>query len=685
MHLFSRSWLVAWAFSLCFLTDAGSAATDWPRSFTADGTAFTVYQPQLTNWSGNILTARVALSVLPAGAAQPQFGTVVLSGTTSVDNTSQSVSLSNFQVLQSSFPSAPEQAPAYAAQLAGQASQWAQQLSLPALKANLAVTTAESGGARPVAVQNPVPAIIFSESSAVLILVDGNPALRPVSDGSTLLRAINTRALLLLDQSSGNYFLRVNGSWTQAPALNGPWVVASNPPASLDPVLQQAASAGNVELFDPPSAGNPMPSIFVSTVPAELITTQGPPQFAPVPNTRLLHVSNSGSSVFLYLPTQAYYVVISGRWFTASSLTASWQYVPATQLPPDFSQIPETSPAGTVLTSVAGTPQAQEAAISSTIPQTATISRTTTITVSYDGDPQFEKIGDTGLSYALNTSTPVIQISAKKYYAVLNGVWFTSASAQGPWTVADSVPPVIYTIPPACPIYYVTNVFVYGSTPDAVSVGYTPGYFGSCLSPDGVVVFGTGYSYPPYIGTTVWYGPPLTYGFGAGFACGLATGFAFGLAADHGWGCSPWWGPWHGGWENVNVNVNRNGNWNNVNVNSTNVYNRWSGNEVSVNNTVNRNQTLNNWKYQTPLKNDPRTPARATLQSDPARLGNNNVFAGDDGHVYRSRNDGSWQRNDGTGWSDARPSDSGDSSSAYLDRQRASRAVGAYRTGSGRR
>ena len=62
----------------------------------------------------------------------------------------------------------------------------------------------------------------------------------------------------------------------------------------------------------------------------------------------------------------------------------------------------------------------------------------------------------------------------------------------------DSVPDVIYTIPPSSPLYYVTYAKVYGSTPEVVYLGYTPGYYGTVVSKDTTtVVYGTGYYYPP--------------------------------------------------------------------------------------------------------------------------------------------------------------------------------------------
>ena len=40
--------------------------------------------------------------------------------------------------------------------------------------------------------------------------------------------------------------------------------------------------------------------------------------------------------------------------------------------------------------------------------------------------------------------------------------------------------------------------------------GYTPGYLGTVVTPDGTVVYGTGYAYQPWIGDT-WYAAPATY------------------------------------------------------------------------------------------------------------------------------------------------------------------------------
>jgi hypothetical protein len=62
-----------------------------------------------------------------------------------------------------------------------------------------------------------------------------------------------------------------------------------------------------------------------------------------------------------------------------------WIYVAPDGLPADFARIPVSHAKANVLVSVAGTPQAKEAMIANSIPQTATITRSTAaLTVEYD-------------------------------------------------------------------------------------------------------------------------------------------------------------------------------------------------------------------------------------------------------------------------------------------------------------
>jgi hypothetical protein len=254
-----------------------------------------------------------------------------------------------------------------------------------------------------------------------------------------------------------------------------------------------------------------MPRIIVSAHPAELLMTDGSPNFTTVRSTSLQAAANSDSQLFYYPRERTAYVLLSGRWFKADSLQGPWTYLAPKDLPEEFAKIPPTTPQGAVLASVPGTPQAELALVADSVPTTATVSRSTAIEVTYDGEPQFKPIEGTAMSYAVNAQLPVIK-SSENYFAVDNGVWFASASPAGPWTVAAEVPEEIYTIPPSSPVYYATFARVYDSDTNSVEVGYTPGYTGA-YEDDGTSVYGTGYDYAPWCGDS-YYGWGWSWGYG---------------------------------------------------------------------------------------------------------------------------------------------------------------------------
>ena len=73
------------------------------------------------------------------------------------------------------------------------------------------------------------------------------------------------------------------------------------------------------------------------------------------------------------LPTGNMYLLLSGRWFRSKSEDGPWTFVRADELPPAFAEIPPASDLGGLRTSVAGTPEAEEAVLDAHIPQTAAI------------------------------------------------------------------------------------------------------------------------------------------------------------------------------------------------------------------------------------------------------------------------------------------------------------------------
>src|SRR5262249_20280367 len=124
-------------------------------------------------------------------------------------------------------------------------------------------------------------------------------------------------------------------------------------------------------LFDPAIT----PEIIVATKPTELLQAKGEPQMSPIPGTQLLYMANSPNDILFDIVSQAYYILVSGRWFSAKSMNGPWGYVPAKSLPADFAKIPPDHAMGDLLAAVPGTPQSREAAIANDIPQTASVQR----------------------------------------------------------------------------------------------------------------------------------------------------------------------------------------------------------------------------------------------------------------------------------------------------------------------
>jgi hypothetical protein len=398
----------------------------------------------------------------------------------------------------------------------------------------------ESGGAPAVEVDNQPPRFLYSSGPAILIPVDGEPVLHD-SGAADLDRVLNSRAPLFKSRRDNRFHVQVGNQWYAAKSVNGDWASETPSSALLNRLEDAKKKAGNeIETITPPASGA---RVFASTEPAELIQTTGNASITPITGA-LSYVSNTPNDLFYQSSDQHYYVLASGRWYRSTSLNGVWNYVDARTLPAEFAQIPAGHPKASVLASVPGTAPAQTAVANAAVPQVATVDRSATAnSVRYDGAPDFVPIPGTALTYARNSNEPVIEVSPGRFMLVENGVWFEAPTSQGPWSVAASVPPAIYTIPPSSPVYYVSYVYVYGSGPGWVRVGYLPGYTGSYVTSEGVVVYGTGYHYRPWIGN-VWYGYPVTYGFGVSW--GLGGGWVFGGPVYHPY--HPYWGPWRYGY-----------------------------------------------------------------------------------------------------------------------------------------
>jgi len=514
---------VSLALILASVTISVAQDLKWPRQRVENGNTLVTYQPQVDDWKNfKELDWRMAVELTPKGG-KPTVGVVVLKANTEVDNENKMVLINNIKIVHTNFPSMD---PATAAQM--------DQLFRSFLPPFVTITLQQLVASVPkkesvpgLQLKSDPPVIFVSYKPAILLDIDGQPIRAPIQKTS-LEYVINTHWPLFFDRQSSMFYLPVEQQWLTAAALGGPWSATNTLPKDMNKIGYEPRWADLKKLIPPPANPNPIvPLVFYSASPAEIILFDGQPAYAQIPGTQLQYATNTESYLFFYFPLNAYYYLTAGRWFSANSLAGPWTFA-TPNLPADFAQIPPSSPAAQVLASVPGTEEAKDAVLMAQIPTTVVVNPAAAAAeakVTYDGSPKFAPIQGTSMSYATNTAQKVIQVG-NLYYLCLQGVWFVSTSPQGPWQTAQSVPQVIYTIPPSSPVYNVTYVTQVTTSDGYVQASYTAGYMGAFVmgaATGAVIAAGTGYFYPPYVGAYPVYGYPAYY----------PTPYTYGAAAYH--------------------------------------------------------------------------------------------------------------------------------------------------------
>jgi len=631
--------------------------TGWPRSFeTGNGATLILYQPQFTAWDNfQKLNAMIAAEYLKKGEDNPVFGVIGVVGDTHADTTTEEVVVSNIQVTELNFSALDR---ADLTDLTLQVGKIMPTGAITVQEDRITASLAEYKRMEDVdGLGTDAPPIFVSMEPSILVQTEGEPITAPVKGDSGLSFIVNTNWDVLKTED-GTYYLRDEKSWLKTTDVSQGWTAVDQLPDAITNLPDDENWKETREAI-PPEAfpGNVPPKVVYSAEPAELMVFDGEPKLEPVPNTGLEWASNTDSDVFFFKETSTWYILVSGRWFKSASLEGPWTFT-TPDLPSDFLNIPEDAPYYSVRASVPNTSEAAQARLKASIPTTARVELgTLSADVAYAGDPDFQPIEGTSMTYAVNTNEQVIKVG-DKYYVLQNGVWFVGDSPQGPFSVATALPDEIYTIPPASPVYNVTYVRVYETEPDAVWYGYTMGYVTGFLA-WGVFVYGTGYWYRPWYrpGVRPIYFPrPVTYGIGAfynpirgtygryGYAYGPRRGIAGGGIYN----------PRTGGYIRGGAISGPRGN-----AGFISAYNPRTGNRVVAGGA---RGIYGSWGGA--VVSGPQWARTRDLQAgvvqrwqrtgEPGRLASldrrGDVFAGRDGSVYR-RNGENWQKFEGGRWS----------------------------------
>ena len=509
------------AFSLFTVsTLQANEVKNWPREITSEEGKITIFQPEVESFTDDKMVCRSAVMVELKNQSSPAFGAIWFKSRLATDRDNRTVTLLDLNIEAYKFPDfEDEEVEKINSYVEQEVPQWEMVMSLDEILTSLEYSEKEFNSSEQL--NNKAPEIIFKTTPTALISIDGEPIWTAI-DYSDFDYVANSPFFILRQQSTGNYYLKGGSNWYTSTNLYSDWSLTTSIPKALETLDSANDTDDSTEETTEPS------EIIIKTTPAELLVSNGSPQYSSVENTSLLYMSNTDEDIILNIKTQEYYVLISGRWYKSKDLNGNnWTFVAPDSLPEDFAEIPEHSPVKNVRSSVSGTQEAKEAVLETQIPQTAEVSRASaSLEVAYDGDPIFEPIDQTGIYYAINTNQSVLLID-NVYYCCDDAVWFQSNSPTGGWVVAVSVPNIIMSIPPSYPVYNLRYVRIYGYTPDVVYVGYLQGYVQNYIY-HGCVFYGTGYRYDPWY-STYYFPRPLTYGFGAHYNPYSGWGFSYGV------------------------------------------------------------------------------------------------------------------------------------------------------------
>ena len=190
----------------------------------------------------------------------------------------------------------------------------------------------------------------------------------------------------------------------------------------------------------PPGFNTDPPPIIVRSGPTLLLSVNGEPVKADVPDTGLQLVVNANWPLYRFTGSkQGYYLLERDRWLTSTKLDKGWKS--AKSLPDAFSRLPD---------------EAQHAAARAAVPMVASsrpvpgvlFASEPTELIVIDGKPKPEPIqGADGLEFVANTDSLLFRLDGAWYYLVA-GRWFTTSRLEkGPWTYVADLPEAFSLIP----------------------------------------------------------------------------------------------------------------------------------------------------------------------------------------------------------------------------------------------
>ncbi|HEY1064917.1 MAG TPA: hypothetical protein VGE52_02360, partial [Pirellulales bacterium] len=214
----------------------------------------------------------------------------------------------------------------------------------------------------------------------------------------------------------------------------------------LDRLLANLARTKRARRSGAAKLSNSTPKIVVVHQPGVLVPLFGDPVLQTIPAAGLQAVINTPADLLLDPKSGRVYLATADAWLVSNDLLAGpWDW--ATAPPPGLDQIPANDPrsAAKQVGVHAGTDKAP----------LVVVSTKPTELIALDGEPVLVPLENTKLMFAANTPNDVfVSTVDRKWYVLLSGRWFTSASLDdGPWLHVPStqLPADFSQIPPTSP------------------------------------------------------------------------------------------------------------------------------------------------------------------------------------------------------------------------------------------
>lgn len=493
---------------------AAPPAWVFPQDAKCAGRRLTMHEPLMTSYDP--ATTKTSLR-FPAAVTDPLgrmvYGAFEATGLVHADLAGRLIKVDTLDAGKATFPGMAEKDAAAVQAGLGEA--------LPkSLLLRLEVLTTRPSFQAPAATKIDLkpPQFVVRRRPAVLVQVDGEPVLLDI-ENVTVQYLANSASDVFRDTKTDLWYLLVDGMWAQAKTLAGPWRKADNGPPSLLSQLPLTHPRGHIRRYVP---GTPeyakrglvketreLPEVIVTDKASELLLLAGDPLYGNVRGVKgLLSVLNTESDLFLHLPSNLFYLLVAGRWFSASDIEGPW--TAAETLPEEFAKIPRDSVRGHVVSCVPGTPEANEACALASVEEHVAIGKSSPAQVLFEGkDPVVAPL-DGDLKTFTNTEDDCIGAGGA-WYVCQRGAWFTSADGRSGWKAAGTLPDAVRKLGETSGIFHVTGSRPAGIEGDDAVFAVTAGYYGVFLG-KGAPVYGTGAGRRGVLRNSNWYPTARSWG-----------------------------------------------------------------------------------------------------------------------------------------------------------------------------